>query len=611
VKITRVIRVGLFVFVLVLLSSVAAHAGTVNAASCSSSDVQAAINAASSGDTVVVPSGTCTWTTAVTVSGKAVTLQGQTVCSGTPPSSCTDSTIISLSVASGQTFNIICSPTNFVTIQGFTFKYPGGNGSNGALGIGGTSWPPSGPSFRFTNSHVVMNTGNNNNSLFSGIGMAYGLIDHILFVNQDTASSSGTFGVFGDSNTKGFLSWQTPLAFGTNQAVYFEDNTFTYGGTDTEGPWDGYSGARLVFRYNTVTNSHVGGHGTDSGNDRSTFSAEIYANTFTNNAGAINAGVSRGGTYLLWGNTFNGSTGYGAFGLVYNRAPGSDFPDAGNWGLADGTQWLMGNVNINSNNVGNCFGSTNLLANCNSTGGAAWQASNSYANLTAIIPTSGNAAGSSFTAQGACTSGSSRPSTWNQTIGGTQSDGSCTWLNEGGLSAAAAVAYWCAINRDVPATSDSTCSAITPGDTASTFFDGNGAGGYPARDQPGRTHNQALAPMYEWLNSPDPGFGVSAGKSSLITANRDYYTYQTSGCSGTQTTGVCSGTLAQLPQNCSAGPGGNTPGVAYWATDTSTLYVCNPTNTWATYYSPYTYPYPLNSSAMAPTAPTNLQATIQ
>ena len=43
------------------------HATTRAAASCSSSDVQAAIDQSVSGDTVTIPAGTCTWTTGLTV----------------------------------------------------------------------------------------------------------------------------------------------------------------------------------------------------------------------------------------------------------------------------------------------------------------------------------------------------------------------------------------------------------------------------------------------------------------------------------------------------------------------------------------------------------------
>ncbi len=52
------------------------HAATVVAASCSRADVQTAIDAAIAGDTVTVPAGTCTWTSPVTITDKALTLTG-------------------------------------------------------------------------------------------------------------------------------------------------------------------------------------------------------------------------------------------------------------------------------------------------------------------------------------------------------------------------------------------------------------------------------------------------------------------------------------------------------------------------------------------------------
>src|SRR3989304_7316481 len=53
------------------------YAETIYATSCSFGDVQTAVNAASSGDTVVVPAGSCTWSSVLTLSStKAIILQG-------------------------------------------------------------------------------------------------------------------------------------------------------------------------------------------------------------------------------------------------------------------------------------------------------------------------------------------------------------------------------------------------------------------------------------------------------------------------------------------------------------------------------------------------------
>jgi len=117
----------------------------------------------------------------------------------------------------------------------------------------------------------------------------------------------------------------------------------------------------------------------------------------------------------------------------------------------------------------------------------------------------------------------------------------------------------------------------------------------------GQWPRQALDPVYLWDNTFTPAGGysptplISVG-TAMYVDNQDYYQqFGTYGESGTfnGTKGVGQGLYSAIPSTCTAGPGGNTPGVGYWATDTNTLYVCNPTNTWAAYYTPYTYPNPL------------------
>jgi hypothetical protein len=66
----------LFALLLVSLFGKEANANTLTAASCNLGDVQATISSAAEGDTVTIPSGTCVWTSGVTISGKGITIQG-------------------------------------------------------------------------------------------------------------------------------------------------------------------------------------------------------------------------------------------------------------------------------------------------------------------------------------------------------------------------------------------------------------------------------------------------------------------------------------------------------------------------------------------------------
>ena len=80
-----------------------------------------------------------------------------------------------------------------------------------------------------------------------------------------------------------------------------------------------------------------------------------------------------------------------------------------------------------------------------------------------------------------------------------------------------------------------------------------------------------------------------------IVSNRDFYD-SVSYFNGTVGVGI--GTLGSRPNTCRAG-------VAYWATDRARLYRCSATNTWALYYTAYTYPHPL----VGISPPTDLIAT--
>jgi len=514
-------------FLLGVFFSPMAKGNSINASSCSSTDVQTAISSASSGDTVMVPSGSCTWSSTVHLAN-GVSLQGQTTCTGSPLT-CKDNTVITMgNTGGGAALKISAASSVNVIVTGFTFQVVAADQNNGAINLGGDS---SLQPVRFHHNHVVITSSTSTIGAIAVNG-SFGLIDHVVFDNA--GSNEHTLGIHGDWATAGFLSWSRPLSFGTNQALYIEDCVFNLT-NQTDGLVDGYTGGRIVFRHNTavftgatsIGKDIMGFHGTDSGTYRSWFSSEVYSNTFTNNSGGLMTSFrSRGGTSLIYSNTYNGDSGFYGITLQNYRADGSG--NASAWGNCDGTNWKLESIDP-----------TTQAGRTNSTNGTV---------------------------------------------------------------------FWCNINRDTTATSNSTCSAITPGDTATAYFDGNpggtggGAAGYACRDNVGRTHNQALAPVYEWLNSPDPGIGAY-GASAYIVKNRDFYAYT---ATFTGNSGDGSGLLSARPSSC-------TPMVAYWATDTQTLYQCSSANTWTPYYTPYAYPHPLqglsSNGGLAP--PMRLTALVQ
>lgn len=251
---------------------------TIAARSPSQSDVQTAISSAAEGDTVMVPAGSVSWGSPVSIGGKAITVLGAGI----------DATVIT----SGQAFNIEGVEGKSFRVSGFTFKGSGGP----TIRVVGTS-----KTFRLDNLKFDSLSG-------TGIGVdgyTYGVIDHCQFMGANVFN--GMY-VLENSSDGGVAAWKRPLTLGTAKAVYVEDCVFDFGTFANGIPsLDSRSGGRYVFRYNRVKNQSMGHHDAETQQQRGTFSWEVYGNRFEYTQPLWTSIFMRGGTGVIFNNVFSGT----------------------------------------------------------------------------------------------------------------------------------------------------------------------------------------------------------------------------------------------------------------------------------------------------------------
>jgi hypothetical protein len=147
-------------------------------------------------------------------------------------------------------------------------------------------------------------------------------------------------------------------------------------------------------------------------------------------------------------------------------------------------------------------------------------------------------------------------------------------------------------------------------------------GSCPSDINPTPTNYNPLVNNTYFFNNTNNGSNVIASMISsgnpahcTVSENSNWWNYNPA-C----TTSSCS---AGIGRGTTPPTGSCTTGVGYWVASTPTattlssviqnasFYKCTSTNTWASYYKPYTYPHPLRSSNAAPAAPSNLAAVVQ
>lgn len=253
------------------------NAAIINAASCSQSDVQIAINSASSGDTVFVPAGQCTWSSGVTIPN-GVTLIGAGI---------------------GNT--VISSDSFIRTNLGDNSRITGFEFTNGVArpATGKQNWVIDYCKF----SAVTYTLGGDSTITISGVDATAPLTG----VYHKCTITNIQFNVFGTSvGNKDWYTYYPPLG-STNHVVYFEGCTFNSYGNYTTGIDSNYGGAKVI-RFSTINDMPMGSHGGRAKVARGTVRHSMYRNTWNQAAVTTNYYTwwFRGGSGMFFDNKCSG-----------------------------------------------------------------------------------------------------------------------------------------------------------------------------------------------------------------------------------------------------------------------------------------------------------------
>jgi hypothetical protein len=314
---------------------------TVTTISLAADVVNRSIHDVAEGSTVCLPSGTATWLTTAKLKtsvliSRDVALLGQTSCTGIPVT-CIDGSIVNDGTGSLSGEDPITMTGTNSRVSQISFKDPRAVAdAKPMLAMICHNCRVDHNSFTTTNPNAVHGTATVSSPTTTQ------LLDHNYFRDLNGATNVyGGVGLDGSyGGNPGDYSWATPMTLGEEFATYMEDNHYDYTvGVILDGAFDTYSGARYVFRYNTVNSTTSGGHGLDSGGLRSVLSAEVYRNTFTNLGTHISSWWnSRGGYHSVWQNTISASGGsYDTFLKLSNYRSDDTACGVCSWALCNGS----------------------------------------------------------------------------------------------------------------------------------------------------------------------------------------------------------------------------------------------------------------------------------
>ena len=330
---------------LISTSASTAHAqvSEISAASCSQVHVQAAINSAASGNTVLVPAGTCTWNSNVSISNKTIILKG---------AGRTDSGTIINYGGSGHSLISIDPGLQTGRAEVTGFKFVGGDPNYWS----GMHIRFSGPN-QWRNLRIHNNTfAGGRNAVIRGGTAVEGLIDNNIFQGS---SHSIQFDGAGSSD------WSSPVEYGGPGFFFVENNAFDNLDTNGSTGWfaaDVMNGGKVVFRHNTLKNAFWENHDRCRSGLPSNRAFEVYDNVFTHDSNGWKAIDLSSGDGVIFGNTFSSSWS-NAIGAYNSREGSCSLPSNEILGaIAPVYSWGNTRQNGSSANTINCTSSAAACA---------------------------------------------------------------------------------------------------------------------------------------------------------------------------------------------------------------------------------------------------------
>ena len=257
------------------------YAAIIAANSCSRDAVQAAVNSASRGDTITVPAGSCIWTNRVSIT-KAIIIQGAGVGKTIIKSDISNYPYSDNQLIYYEPSSISEDSNVLFRLTGFTFNLASKSGgvrirNNGKMPLNKARIDNN----AFLNCSYNTPRFSNDAPIFT-VGTVYGVVDTNSFEGNIKLMHLG----YDTTGTPGRDAWNNlTFNYGTEQNIYYEDNTFTQTTLDYDQYFTSSAGGRYAVRYNEITqNVNNWKNGFDAHPNGSgyfgNFGVEAYGNKF-------------------------------------------------------------------------------------------------------------------------------------------------------------------------------------------------------------------------------------------------------------------------------------------------------------------------------------------